>query len=221
MNQKSRRLYGVILSPFVRKVLLVLELKSLDYEMVPIDPFNKPPDFSQISPLGKVPLLEEGDFRLPDSSAICQYLEASQPTPPLYPRTPKDLGRALWLEEYADTRLMGLISRVFRERVIFKIFQKRETNEDLVAEALQELSGELDYLEKQLPETAFFNDEIPGIADISICTNFFNAAHAGWEPAPSTHPRLSAYLARFRAHPVAGARLREEQQRLRKWAAPD
>ena len=49
--------------------------KGLPYELRPQPPFNQPPEFFEISPLGKIPVYQDGDFTTPDSSVICAYLD--------------------------------------------------------------------------------------------------------------------------------------------------
>ena len=49
------KLYGAILSPYVRKSLFVLTKKQLSFELVPQMPFRADDDFLKISTLGKVP----------------------------------------------------------------------------------------------------------------------------------------------------------------------
>ena len=51
------RIVGNYISPFVRKVLVCLELKGLDYEIDPIAPFVGNDQFSRLSPLRRVPVL--------------------------------------------------------------------------------------------------------------------------------------------------------------------
>ncbi|MGC1549857.1 MAG: glutathione S-transferase family protein, partial [Rhodanobacter sp.] len=74
---------GNYISPYVRKVLVCLELKGLDYDIDPIVPFVGNDEFSKLSPLRRVPVLLDGDLVLNDSSVICQYLEDKYPTPSL------------------------------------------------------------------------------------------------------------------------------------------
>ena len=92
-------LHGVSLSPFVRKVRVALAEKSIAYEQVPVMPFNQTDEYFAKSPLGKIPCWEDGEFVLPDSSAIIAYLERVHPEPALYPSDPKEFGRALWYED--------------------------------------------------------------------------------------------------------------------------
>ena len=118
--------YGSSLSPFVRKVRVVLAEKGLSYEHQQINPFAPPDWFLEISPLKRIPVLRDTDEpepnTLPDSSVICAYLEAKYPQPALYPAQPFARARALWLEEYADTHMMQSIGPgLFFERVVKKL----------------------------------------------------------------------------------------------------
>ncbi len=100
-------LHGPATSPFVRKTWIALKEKGLDFAHRELDPLNKTPRFLAMNPLGRVPILEESDGTfISDSSVICDYLEHIAPLPPLYPANPRDRARALWLEEYGDTRLV-------------------------------------------------------------------------------------------------------------------
>ena len=64
-------LYGVGLSPFVRKVRVVLAEKSVPYDHDPVVPGNPDPEDRKMSPLGKIPALRDGDRAFSDSSVIC------------------------------------------------------------------------------------------------------------------------------------------------------
>ncbi|WP_257265790.1 glutathione S-transferase family protein [Endozoicomonas sp. ONNA2] len=79
------KLYGVPLSPMVRKVLLALEIKQIDYQLVPVTPFMKPEGFEKISPLKKIPAWQDDKVTLADSTVICEYLEDRYPKQALYP----------------------------------------------------------------------------------------------------------------------------------------
>src|SRR5262245_42100175 len=99
---KPARIIGSYLSPYVRKVLVVLHEKGVPYEVDPIIPFFGDDRFSALSPLRRIPVLIDDQVTLCDSSVICQYLEERYPEPALYPASIADRARARWLEEYAD-----------------------------------------------------------------------------------------------------------------------
>lgn len=136
------RIHGVSASPFVRKVRLAMIEKNLRYEIVPVMPFAPPPGFEALSPLGKVPVYQDGDFVLPDSSCILAYLEKAHPSPPLYPSDPKSYGKALFFEEYADSRLAEAVAAVFAERIVKKLM-KQTPDEARIEKGLTELPLQL------------------------------------------------------------------------------
>ena len=73
------KIIGSYLSPYVRKVLVCLELKGVGYEIDPIAPFIGNDEFTRRRPLRRVPVLIDGRLVLNDSSVICQYLEDKYP----------------------------------------------------------------------------------------------------------------------------------------------
>ena len=95
----SLTVLGGNVSPFVRKVRVVLAEKGVDYELESINPFAAPDNLREISPLGKIPAFRDGDRTLADSSVICAYIERTHPSPALYPTDAYDYARTLWLEE--------------------------------------------------------------------------------------------------------------------------
>src|SRR5215470_16098410 len=110
---------GSYLSPYVRKVLVCLDLKGVPYEIDPIVPFLGDERFTALSPIRRIPVLRDDRVTLADSTVICEYLEERHPAPALYPRDVADRARARWLEEFADTRMGEVfIWRLFNQLVI-------------------------------------------------------------------------------------------------------
>jgi glutathione S-transferase len=147
------KLYGIKGSPFVRKALVVLEEKGLSYEletMMSVSP--KSPELLALHPMGKIPILRDGELVVPDSSVICAYLERKHPSPAIYPADLAEYAKALFLEEYADTAIFAVLIPVLFERVVKRFVFKQPPDEALVAEQLDhQLPPVLDYLESQLP----------------------------------------------------------------------
>lgn len=175
--------YGAPLSPFVRKVRVVLEEEACAYTLEPVNIFDPPAWFADISPLKRIPVLRDGDRggrTLADSSAICAYLERRFAAPSLYPSDDWDYAEALFLEEYADTELAAQIGfNVFRPRVVFPLLGK-PVDEDRVRQALTvTLPGIFDYLESRLDGRMWFVGAGFTIADIAVATHFVNLAMAG------------------------------------------
>lgn len=205
------KIYGARLSPFVRKVLVVAELKGLAYEQVDVMPGQVTPEYLKISPLGKIPALEDGDLGVSDSTVICEYLEEQYPAVSTLPKSLIDRAHARWLEEYADTRLMELCGGgIFFERVIKPLFLKQPTDEAKVEKTINELLPPvLDYLESQVPDQGFMFGDF-GRVDISLVGPLINAGYAGYKVDAARWPQLARYLGHVMAQPVVAKILQIE-----------
>src|SRR5918911_2674163 len=82
-------LYDAARCPYCARARIVLAEKDVEYESVAIDLGDRPAWLYEKNPLGRVPVLEEGGFVLPESLAIMEYLEERYPEPQLLPRDPR------------------------------------------------------------------------------------------------------------------------------------
>lgn len=71
--------------PFCARIRIVLAEKDVPYETVEIDLANRPAWLYEKNPVGKVPVLEEHGWALPESAVIAEYLNERYPEPPLWP----------------------------------------------------------------------------------------------------------------------------------------
>lgn len=75
-----RYLYHLPLSPYCRKVRLVLAEKRLPFELRAERPWEHRDEYLELNPAGTVPtLVEDNGFAVPDSSVICEYLDEAYP----------------------------------------------------------------------------------------------------------------------------------------------
>ncbi len=209
------KIHGVILSPFVRKVLAVAKLKGLDYENELVFPGNAEPQWLELSPLGKIPAFEDDQLRISDSSVICEYLEDRYPETSLRPASPAEKARSRWFEEYGDTRVVELCGGgIFFERFVKKAMGLGEPDEAKVSETIDVLLPPVqDYLEGQLPADGFLFGDL-GIADISIVGPFINAEHAGYSVDSGRWPKLAAFIERVKGHAAIAELVDAEKQML-------
>lgn len=207
--------YGSTLSPFVRKVCVVLAEKGLKYEIEQVSPMNPPVNFPEISPLKKIPAFRDTSLPEPnslaDSTVICDYIENKYPEPALYPKDPYLRARALWFEEYADSAVGICITRgLFFERVVKKLFGQK-TDEEVCRKTLEEQLPPLwDYLEKEIGDNEYLVGNTFSIADISVATMLVNYDHAGEDVNPARWPRLCSYAERLMQRPALKLLIEEE-----------
>jgi glutathione S-transferase len=128
----------------------VLAEKGIEYETVAIDLDDRPAWIYEKNPLGRVPVLEEGEFLLPESAVIDEYLGERYPEPPLWPADPAEraLGRLL----------------VFRFDSLSKPYYSLRRGE---ASAGAELDAELRKLDAILEARPYLTGRDFGLADIA------------------------------------------------------
>jgi glutathione S-transferase len=197
------KIIGSFVSPYVRKVLVCLDLKGLAYEVDPITPFFGNDEFRRLSPLCRIPVLIDDGLVLTDSTVIAEFLDEQFPEPPLMPREPKERARARWLEEFADTRLGDVfIWGLFYPKMVHPRVWGEPGDQARIDKSLSaDIPAALDYLEGELPDSGYLFGEM-GLADISIASFFRNAAYAGFIPDASRWPRTARLVEQMLSHPA-------------------
>ena len=132
------RLISFKLCPFVQRSVITLEEKSLPYDIEYIDLSNKPDWFLDLSPLGKVPVLQVNGTVLFESAVINEYIEEVSGGGML-PKDPLAKARARAWIEFASALL-------FTSYSIELATTKEETHRaaDRAREALARLEREID-----------------------------------------------------------------------------
>ncbi|MBV1876992.1 MAG: glutathione S-transferase family protein [Pseudomonadales bacterium] len=205
--------HGVPLSPFVRKVLFVLEHKQIEYTLNPVFPGATDDAFAKISPLGKIPVLEHDGFTIPDSSIICRYLNHQFPKNSIYPEGIQQETTVCWLEEFADSKLIEACATIFRQRFLNPKMMNQPCDEAAVEDAINNLLPPLlAYLESITPTSGVLVGEQISIADIAIMTCFVQVSYADYTVSTETYPKLRAYIDRFMSNEIFVKLLAIEKQ---------
>lgn len=132
-------IYSAALCPFAHRVRLALTEKEISFRLIEIDLQNKPANFKEISPYGKVPVLKHGDRRVWESTIINEYLEEAFPNPPLLPKAPIQRAQArIWIN-FADTRLFAATAKL--------LYMSQNAQQQ--AEAKQQLIEHLQFMEQE------------------------------------------------------------------------
>jgi glutathione S-transferase len=83
-------LYDAARCPYCARVRIVLGEKDVEYETVEIDLADRPGWLYEKNPAGRVPVLEEDGWVLPESSVIMEFLDERYPEPALLAADPAD-----------------------------------------------------------------------------------------------------------------------------------
>jgi glutathione S-transferase len=182
-------LYDADRCPYCARVRIVLAEKGLEYETVVVDLDDRPAWIYEKNPLGKVPVLEEDVFVLPESEVINEYLEERYPEPALWPADPA---------ERAHGRLLVLRF----DRLSDPYYALRRGDESARAELDKQLSD----LDSLLAGRPFLSGREFGLGDAAYLPWIIRARSVlvvDLEP----HAHLSDWLARVSARPSVAAEL--------------
>jgi len=193
---------GNYLSPYVRKVLVCLDMKGIDYLIDPIIPFYGNDDFTRLNPDRRIPVLLHDDLVLTESSVICEYLDELQPRPSLLPDEPRRRARARALQAFADGRMGDvLIWRLFNQLVIKRFVWGQTADPTLLERTMREdIPPVLDYLERVLPAEGFLFGTF-GLADIAVAAMFRNAGFVHYAVDGDRWPATAGFVQRGLEHP--------------------
>jgi len=206
-------IYGSTASPFVQRVLMTARLKGHEIALLPPPGGSvRSPGFVAISPMGRVPVLEDGDWRLCESEAIAAYLDEVLDGPPLLPADPRDRASARQIVAIAA----GEVGAGLRPVLLDRVFGMGD--EPALAEAGRaQLARGLDAIERLLdPAHRMAAGDRPGVADALLAPLL--ALMTIIDPLADTagliaqRPRIAAYWARAKADPVVARSIGEMEE---------
>lgn len=153
------RLISFKVCPFVQRSVILLKEKGVDYDIEFIDVYDPPAWFIELSPTGKVPVLQVGDKVLFESAVISEYLDEVYP-PSLHPADPLDKAQNRAWIEYTSPMYTGTFNLLMAK-----------TDEDVEA-AKQDIIKNLKGLQQAKQSQPWFNGEYFSLVDIAAAPFF-------------------------------------------------
>ena len=180
----NNQLYSFWRSSAAFRVRIALNLKGMDYKVIPVHLLRdggeqSTAEYASKNPNRLVPLFTDGTHTIHQSLAIIEYLEEIQATPPLLPQTAIDRAwvRALAMDIAVEIHPMNNL-RVLR--YLIKTLGVSSEAKDTWSQHWMNLG--LASLEKQLstdPRVGrFAYGDQPGLVDICLVPQIFNALSA-------------------------------------------
>ena len=160
------RVLGRKTSINVQKVMWLTEELGVDVERIDIGgPFggNDTPEYLTKNPNGLVPTLEDGDFTLWESQAICRYIAEKYGSPPWAPEDAT--GRALagqWMDWYI-TKMHPPMTVIFWALIRT---EPEDRDMDAVNKAVERAAALWTLLDAQLAKADYLTGDEPTMADI-------------------------------------------------------
>lgn len=159
------KIYGVPPSPFTRATRLAAHEKGVDYELIP----TRPGDTAPISPLGKIPMMQHGDFALYESPAIVRYIDRTFDGPPLWPADARAASLCdQWLSVVCDSMVHTALAGVIAPR-----FGIVPGTEESIAASLERTERVVGIFDAHLADHRFLAGDEMSAADLFLVPIFF------------------------------------------------
>lgn len=197
-----------------QRILWLLEELGLEYEIKKYQRDAKtmlaPPELRAIHPLGKSPVITDGDVMVAESGAIIEYLtERYGSGKNLVPAagTPDKLRYTYFLHYAEGSAMTPLLMKLVFDRVetspmpfFVKPIAKGIAHKVKSTYILPQIAQHLTYLESELSQRTWFAGEAFSAADIQI--SFVLEAAASRGGLDAKFPKLDAFLQRIHARPA-------------------
>jgi glutathione S-transferase len=197
-----RRLYHLPLSPFCRKVRLILAEKRIEVELVEEKPWERRMDFLRLNPSGKVPVLRIDELTLAESSAIFEYLEETYPDPPLLPRDPAGRAEARRLTAWFDDKFHNEVTaNLLYERVNRKLSRSGYPDSEKIKAGMRNIKYHLDYIGWLMDHRRWLAGDELTIADFGAAAQLSCLDYIGdvdWTRSPG----LQDWYAKIKSRPA-------------------
>lgn len=168
------QVFGMSACMNVARVIAVLNEKNLEYELVEVNLLNrehKKEPFLSMNPFGQVPAFQDGDIKLFESRAICNYINFKHQSEGIDLIHLADIKEAsmvgMWCEVEAH-RYNPLVIGILHEFIFTKLMGS-ETNESKVEEYCAKLVTVLDVYEERLKTCKYLAGDKFSMADLNHC----------------------------------------------------
>lgn len=160
------------LSPFCRKVRLVMAEKKIVGEIVISHFWEATPDFMRSNPYGTVPFFRDQHCALGESSAICEYLEEIEPEPTILPGTPAERAEARRISAWFDDRFhRDVTSKLLYERAYRRQTGQGSPDSQAIIEGIKNIKLHFQYITHLLDNNKWLAGENISIADFSAAAH--------------------------------------------------
>jgi glutathione S-transferase len=193
----SLQLFGHPFSSYTQKALIALYADATAFEFRMLDPDHAEngSEFAAAWPIGKFPLLVDGERTIPESTPIIEHLQAHH------------RGPHRWIPDGELGREVRLLDRIFdayvmtpMQRIVGEALRPDDARDPHgLAQAHELLGRTYDWLEQRLPDHGWAAGGTFSLVECAAAPSLF---YADWVQAiGDARPKLAAYRARLLAHP--------------------
>lgn len=202
-----------------QRILWLLEELGLDYEIKKYERDRKtmlaPPELRAVHPLGKSPVISDGELVVAESGAIIEYLVERHGKGALVPKagTPEKLRYTYFLHYAEGTAMPPLLMKLVFDKIetspmpfFVKPIAKAISGKVKSAFINPNIKANLEFIEAELGKNKWFAGDEFSAADIQI--SFVLEAAAARGGLDAKYPKMAAFLKRIHARPAYKAALK-------------
>jgi glutathione S-transferase len=167
---------------------------------------NRQPEHLKRNPHGQMPALEldDGNY-LSEVTAICEYLEEKQPSPPLIGTTPEERAECRMWTRRVDLNICEPLAMGYRFGEALKFFQKRIPVAPEASPGLKMIAANrLEWLNGQMARKQYLCGNRFTLADVLLYC-WINFGNQVGQPLNPANTNIVAWFARVGERPSAQA----------------
>jgi maleylacetoacetate isomerase len=173
-------LYSYWRSSSAYRVRIALNLKGIDYELIPVHLARKggeqnQPAYREINPLGLVPALAHDGQVLVQSLAICEYLEEAFPEQPLLPAEQRGRARVRGLVQSIACEIQPMNNLSVTQYLKKEMGQADEAVRDWYIHWIDRGFSAIESWLESSDTGRFCHGDMPGLADCFLVPQVYNA----------------------------------------------
>lgn len=202
-----RKLYHFPLSPFSRKIRILMKEKDLDFDLVVENFWERRKEFLAMNPSCQVPLLVEGDKNFfSDSTAISEYLEEKYPEKSLLGKDIVEKAEVRRICGWFNNKFYYEVTKHILDEKVFKHYRKQgEPDSIAIRAAKTNISYHLDYISFLTRKRKWLAGEKFSLADITAAAQLSVIDYMGdvpWEQSPHVKEWYSVIKSRPSFRPL-------------------
>lgn len=198
-----RKLYHLWLSPYCRKIRVVLGAKGLEFEMQVEKVWERRQEFLVLNPAGTVPVLIEPDGAvLAGHSAIAEFLDEVYPDPPLIGAEPSARAETRRLAAWFDEKFgHEVTANLVDEKIMKRFLGLGQPDSAAIRAGHANIRHHLDYIGWLCERRKWLAGDDFSMADIAAAVHLSAVDYVGDVPWDN-HPGAREWYARVKSRPI-------------------
>lgn len=195
-------LYHLWLSPFCRKVRIVLHEKKIDFDLKVENVWERRKEFLALNPAGEVPVLvEPGGTALSGSDIISEFMDEIHSEPPLVGRHPLERAEVRRLVAWFDRKFNAEVTEnLVGEKVMKRFLGLGAPDSKAIRAGHNNIHTHLSYISYLIERRKWLAGNELTLADISAAAHLSCVDYLGDVPWEDHHPAKDWY-ARIKSRP--------------------